>query len=470
MCDVLTVQEATDYLKVSPSSIYRYCKRGWLTYFKTPFGLRFERKFLEEFLSRHKHQAILFDNLLKNALTISPPADIDKAKGGKEVARKKTRHNYGYGATYVRKTKKGIPRYYIDFYDKSGKRIQRLDKHATSTDEAHEALKYAVLKEHYDECGIKEQKRIRFGKFVEMFVENYSRVNKRSWKDDFYRLRTCSDFFGNVNLDEVSPLDLERFKSFRLKEGVTRSTVNRHLTILKTLYNVASEWGYANQNPVKGVKFFSEKDTLRQRILTADEEDRLLDASSAHLKPILEVALFTAMRRGEILSLRWSNIDFETREIKIEETKSGKSRTVDINSRLFDVLMKLKNENQNNQYVFINHRTGKPYKKLQTSFNRACSRAGIEGLTFHSLRHTAASRLVARGADLIRVKEILGHSTVKITERYTHSSREERKKAVELLCKEPSETAKKRENLLHIRDRERGEEKSEPVFPLFSMN
>ena len=92
------------------------------------------------------------------------------------------------------------------------------------------------------------------------------------------------------------------------------------------------------------------------------------------------------------------------------------------------------------------------------------------GMRFHDLRHTFAGRLVEQGVDLIRVKEILGHSTVKITERYTHSSREERKKAVELLCKEPSKTAKKRENLLHSRGMERGKEKPDPVSYPFSMN
>lgn len=204
--------------------------------------------------------------------------------------------------------------------------------------------------------------------------------------------------------------------------------------------------------------------------MTAEEEDRLLKAASEHLRPILLVALNTGMRRGEILSLKKSHIDFDKREIRIEETKSGKPRIVDINSRLFDVLTELKNKNRNSEYLFVNPKTGKPYRKLQTSFDGACRRAGIEGLRFHDLRHSAASRMVARGVDLIRVKEILGHSTVKITERYTHSNREERKKAVEMLCQKPSERYQKRNNLLHHGDMEKGKEKSEPVSYFISMN
>jgi len=432
-------------------------------------------KEVEEWIENHKiknqMKARIYNRNLQNRLTKDSQARIEEVKGDEMARSSRSRRNHGYGSVYVRMTSEGVPRFYIDFRDRTGRRVQRLVPMAMNWDMAKDALRDAVLKEHYSEYGVKEQKQIRFRKVEGMFIENYSKVNKRSWKDDFYRLRKCSDFFGNVNLDEVSPLDLEKLKSSMLKAGISKSTINRHLAILKTFYNVAIEWGYANQNPVKGVKFFSEKDTLRQRILTAKEEDRLLEAASEHLKPILIIALHTGMRRGEVLSLQWSpHIDFETREIRVEETKSGKPRIVDINSRLFNELMRLKNENQNNRYVFVNPKTGKPYRKLQTSFDGACRRAGIEGLRFHDLRHTFASRLVEEGVDLIRVKELLGHSTVKITERYTHSSREERKKAVELLCQKPPQRDQKRYNLLHHGDMEKGKKKSEPVSSLFSMN
>jgi len=238
-----------------------------------------------------------------------PPAVIDEAKGGQEVARKKTRHNYGYGAIYIRETKLGIPRFYIDYYDRNRKRTQKLVKNASNWQEAHEALKYAILKEHYSECGIKENKQsIKFKEFVKMFIENYSRVNKRSWK--------------------------EKFKSAKLAEGLSRTTVNHYLKILKRLFNIAIEWGYAKENTVKQVKFYSEKDTQKERILTEEEEIRLSEAASQHLRPILITALNTGMRRGEILNLTWNRIDLEQRLIQVVNTKSGRNRVIPINDAL----------------------------------------------------------------------------------------------------------------------------------------
>jgi integrase len=236
------------------------------------------------------------------------------------------------------------------------------------------------------------------------------------------------------------------------------------------MYNVAIDWGFTRENPVRRVRFYPEKDNLKERLLAAEEEDRLLEAASAHLRPILMVALNTGMRRGEILNLNWGQISLQAREIRIENTKSGRQRVVDINSLLFKQITELKAKAANCQYVFLNPKTGKPFTKLQKSFQGACRRARIKDLRFHDLRHTFASRLIERGVDIIRVKELLGHSTVKITERYTHSNREERKKAVELLCPKAEKTPQKPENLLHICDTEMKGKDSGKLISLFSVN
>jgi integrase len=300
-----------------------------------------------------------------------------------------------------------------------------------------------------------------------MFIENYSRVNKRSWKDDFYRLRKFVSFFGNVYLQDVNALDIEKFKSEKIEEGLTRTTVNHYLKILKRLYNIGIEWRYVRENPVRQVKLYSEKDSLKERILTKEEEERLLKTASEHLRAILVVGLNSGMRRGEILNLTWNRIDLEKRLIQVVNTKSRRNRIIPINDALFEVLKGLERKGD---YVFTNPETGRPYKTVRRGFQNACRRADIKGFRMHDCRHSFASRLVEKNVDIVRVKELLGHSSVKVTERYTHSNQEERKRAVELLCEKTPKKARKLENLLHNCDMEK--EKNERVFvsSLFSVN
>ena len=175
-----------------------------------------------------------------------------------------------------------------------------------------------------------------------------------------------------------------------------------------------------------------------------------MDASSEHLKSILTVALNTGLRRGELLNLKWNQIDFKARMLRVEKTKSGKMRHIPINDILFNELSRLKSENGQNSYLFFNPETGKPYLDMKTGFKGACRRAGIKGLRFHDLRHTFATRLIQAGVDIVTVQNLLGHHSVTVTQRYTHSNDEQKRKAVELLNKNPEERTEKREKLLNI--------------------
>ena len=130
---------------------------------------------------------------------------------------------------------------------------------------------------------------------------------------------------------------------------------------------------------------------MRERVLSEEEEERLVQHSSEHLKPIIITASNTGMRLGEILRLKWSQIDLNTRRIRVENTKSGKNRLIEINQNLYDVL-RLKNGQS--PYVFPNPDTGKPLTTVKRAFKSACRRAGIEGLRFHDMRHTFGTRLI----------------------------------------------------------------------------
>lgn len=149
-----------------------------------------------------------------------------------------------------------------------------------------------------------------------------------------------------------------------------------------------------------------------------------------YLKPIVITALQTGMRKGEILNLKWSNIDFLQGFIELLETKTNKSRKIPISSTLKETL---KNIARNSEYVFINPQTGLPYADIKKSFHTVLKKAKIENFRFHDLRHTVATRLVERGIDLTVVQEILGHSKITTTQRYAHPVPKRKLDAIDIL-------------------------------------
>ncbi len=244
-----------------------------------------------------------------------------------------------------------------------------------------------------------------------------------------------SSYFKNEDLRNFTPLDIERFRASRLKKGNSKSTCNRYLQLAGKMFSLAVEEGYLEANPVRKIKSFSEKDTKKERILTYEEEEKLMENCSPNLKPIITVALNTGMRRAEILGLKWNQIDFEARMIKVERTKSEKVRYIPINDDLFKHFLKLKSDNGQSPFVFLNPETKQPFLDMKTPFKRACRISGIEGMRFHDLRHTFATRLIANGIDIETVRDLLGHHSIVVTQRYVHSSDERRRKAVEILTK-----------------------------------
>jgi len=372
----------------------------------------------------------------------------------------KNRYNLGYGTIYQRKTKKGKIRWYLDYRDNDNKRIQTLAPLAVTKEEARAALREAVARAFDRKYNTKREKgNVTFQEFAELYIDNYAKVNKRSWKSDRSRIQAhMVPLFGDLPLKEITPLLIEKYRAERLKKtrktanGTThieKSTANREITIMKKMFNIAVDWGYADTNPAQKIKFFSEKDRQKERILKDQEELNLLRACPKYIRPIIEAALNTGMRRGEIFNLKWEQVNLEEMTITVQNTKSGKNRTIPINNRLHQILMEQKKLKGQASSVFPNPDTGRPFVDIKKSFKRACEDAGIKDLRFHDLRHTFASRLVKAGVDLITVRDLLGHFSVQLTQRYTHSSRDQKQQAVDILAQRTVKAHKNREDLLH---------------------
>lgn len=162
-----------------------------------------------------------------------------------------------------------------------------------------------------------------------------------------------------------------------------------------------------------------------------EEIERVLACSNGHTKNIILVALNTGLRLREILNMKWENVNLYQDYITLRNTKSRKVRVIPMNQEVRNVFVSI--DKTENPYVFFDPITGKPFNHIRTSFANTLKRAGISGFRFHDRRHTAATYMVLGGADLASVKEILGHSTIEMTMRYSHPTPESKLKAVNAL-------------------------------------
>jgi integrase len=315
--------------------------------------------------------------------------------------------------------------WWIDFYDQTRCRIQE-SSHSSNRSDAEDLLtlrKSEVLRGVY-----KRPVKITLEEFGTRYME-HAKANKRSWLRDEQMLEHLKKFFGSERqLTEITPAGIEGYKLHR-KASVSGSTVNRELALLKRMFNLAIAWDlFMDPNPVRKVKFFREFN-IGVRVLSPEEEEKLLQNAVPYIQDLVRFALNTGLRIGEIFSLRWSHVDWENHILNVFAPKTGKTRDVPINAEALKVLQAW-NLAKKNEFVFYNPATGKPFVDLKAGFSLACEKAEISGVTWHTLRHTFASRLLDRGVDIITVKELLGHSSVTVTMRYTHTNLDSKRAAV----------------------------------------
>jgi len=277
---------------------------------------------------------------------------------------------------------------------------------------------------------IKKGHKIKFEVFADEYLEIHSKTNNRSWESaELPPLKRLKAYFGGKYLHEITPQMVEQFKAQAVTE-VSPATTNRALSLLRSIFNKAIAWNkFDGKNPVKGIKFYKEHPRLR--FLEKEEITKLLENCSEHLKPIVILALNTGMRKGEILNLKWHDIDFNRDLIYLYQTKNGEKRETPMNEQAKRALLSVE-KHPESPYIFCG-KDGKPYADIRKSFFTACKKSGIIGFRIHDLRHTFASQLVMSGIDLNTVRELLGHKSLEMTLRYAHLSPDFKKRAVNVL-------------------------------------
>ena len=281
-----------------------------------------------------------------------------------------------------------------------------------------------------------------FKHLLSRYVE-YSKINKskRTVASDMSRWKRFSGFLeekGVVKVKGITPELLEEYKG-RVVQTSSANNFNHDLGLIKAMLNKAVEWRYLQDNPLRNVKKLKNCNVREVRFLTEDEIEKILAIADPVMEKVIRILLNTGMRRGEFAYLEWEDIDFQNKLIKVQSKpecgfhpKSYKSRSIPMNAEVEKILMDLP---QRGKYLFDNGQNEPRYSErwYWEQFKQILKGAGIKTGCVHTLRHTFASYLVMSGVDLRTVQELLGHSTIRVTERYCHLSPDHRTRAVEML-------------------------------------
>lgn len=331
------------------------------------------------------------------------------------------------------------PVYWGSFTDASGKRVRR----STGTTDRREA-EALEAKWKLETHQVKRWNAPPSRTFDELMLAYFKmiQVEKKSVERERYTLKRLKPFFTGRDLLTLKRSDVRAYIDLRRNDGVANATINREIGLLSAAINYARrQWDWDIPNNVEGMRL--KEPEGRVRSLTEDEARRLTEVAdratrSPHLADFICLALNTGCRRGELLNLRWDQVDFKTNLILLEgkNTKSGRRRSVPMNAAARASMLNLARFRAmycpDAVWVFA-RKNGSRQESIRQAFKTALRRAEVDDFRIHDMRHTCASWLVSAGQPLPAVRDLLGHSTVKMTERYAHLSPDNVRAAVGVL-------------------------------------
>ena len=328
--------------------------------------------------------------------------------------------------------------YQIDYFDPYGKRVRKSFKKKKDA-EAELGKRVSLIAENRY-LDVKKDYKTTLKELLTKYEENYKQQASFP-KYKKFCLENFKSYFGEKTLlANIRYVDLETYRN-HLRQKLTKNitiradaSINREMACLHHIFTKAVEWEMIEQNPFdKGKSLLLSENNQRVRYLTEEEIESLLEECKPkkHLHYIVTCAINTGLRKGDILNLKWDQVrnGFIYPD---KNTATKKRREIPINDDLAQVFKEIRKEQGlTSQYIFTYCK--RTISRIDRAFKGALTRANIENFRFHDLRHTFASHLIMRGANLKDVQELLGHKTMTMTLRYSHLSQEHKKKAVNLL-------------------------------------
>jgi integrase len=377
----------------------------------------------------------------------------------------------------VRVNTSGTTTYYCQFSKNRKIKIARTTI-MTANQAREEAKKIINMWANGDDPALKRKKpqynnEMSLNKFIDQYYTQWSKIHHKSANKILTRIKFCfAKNIGELPLCKITHQIIDTWRNNRLRHAKNLpATVNRDLTSLSSILSYAKELGLINDNPLKHLKRLKINSNINVRYLSAQEERALrqeldnrenkiraqrISANkwrakrgyallpsmkshefADHVKPMVLLSLNTGLRRGELLQLCWDMINFDEKIITITNqiSKTGKIRHIPLNSEAFTILHTWRQQKEKiltNDLVFSNHKKA-PFHDIKSAWRNLLIAANISNFRWHDMRHHFASKLVMAGVDLNTVRELLGHSDIKMTLRYAHLAPEHKARAVEKL-------------------------------------
>lgn len=236
--------------------------------------------------------------------------------------------------------------------------------------------------------------------------------------------------FGGKRIDEISTRDVDRYKATKNHDGLKNKTINNHLACLSRMLTLAKDWGLRPDLPRIDLLTVPPPE---DRSFTWEEAQQVLDAARAEPEwfAMVALAISTGLRQGELLALQWSDIDFDVALLMVRRSmvegvvdtpKSGRHREIPLGEFPVRVLREWRlRQSVASSYVFCARDGGmRTDGQCKAPLYRVADRAGMKRFGWHKLRHTCASLVVSRGGQMKAVQDLLGHASMKTTQRYAH--------------------------------------------------
>jgi integrase len=283
---------------------------------------------------------------------------------------------------------------------------------------------------------VKKGAKVSFEELAQDFLRFYQERDRRSLNRAETSVKHLSTFFGGKRIADITPEAIETYVTARLQQHSklgrpTRpATVNRELAALSKMFNLAIRHKKADKNPMAAVERLREHN-VRDRVLSPEEFQRLLEALPSSLHPVINMAYYTGMRRGEILNRRWSQLDLSKGLIRLDgvDTKTQRGRLVPLNVTLTALLKDVMQSPVRCATGHVFHRNGKPIKSLRGAFEKACRETGLTDFHFHDLRHSAVTNMRRAGIDALTAMKITGHKTMAVFQRYNSFDEDDLRRA-----------------------------------------